>query len=82
VKVLGFDNFFGPLSSCDRGRKLKKLENAKWQTLEDDTIFQSIPYAKGSQFKVFETKNFGWVVFHQDTKTPEGHTPGRLIHKY
>ena len=63
-------------------KKSIKLEDAKFQTLENDTYVDGITYAAGSQFKVFETANFGWIVFKADSLTPEGHRPGRFIHKW
>lgn len=62
--------------------KLPKLRSAKWQELSADTYLFGYKYAKGSQYKVFETKDAGWVAFAPGTKTPEGHTPGRLYHRY
>jgi hypothetical protein len=58
------------------------IGDAKWQELKEDTWLGGYEYAKGSQFKVFETTNFGWVVFRPDTKTPTGQIPGRKILKW
>lgn len=63
-------------------KKIISLKDAKPQFLENDTHIGGIDYAKGSEFKVFETTNFGWVTFHRDTKTPDGHIPGKLIQKW
>lgn len=63
-------------------KKNISMQDAKWQELEDDTYLGGIEYAKGSRFKVFETQNFGWIVFEPDTKTPDGNVPGRRIHKW
>ena len=63
-------------------RKLIGLPAAIWQTLDDNIWLDGCEYAKGSQFKVFETANFGWIVFDKDTKTPAGNTPGKRIIKW
>lgn len=59
----------------------KKLEGSTWQTLSDDSEVNGVKYAKGSRYKAFTTRNFGWIVFHPDTKTPQGTTPRRRYHK-
>lgn len=64
------------LRGCHHG-----LSGAKWRTLSEDSTLNGIAYAAGSQYKTFVTQNFGWVVFHPLTKTPEGHVPGRKIHR-
>jgi hypothetical protein len=56
--------------------------DAKWQTLAEDTFIGDSSYRKGSQFKVFETRNFGWIVFTSDTKTADGLTSYRRILKW
>lgn len=58
------------------------MEDAKPQTLAEDTHIGGIEYAAGSEFKVFETANFGWICFKPNAKTPEGNTPGKFIHKW
>jgi hypothetical protein len=63
-------------------KKVIRLEDAKWQTLENDAHVGEGTYAAGSQFKVFETQNFGWVVFKTDSLTPTGQRPGRFIQKF
>jgi len=63
-------------------KKLIHSEDAKPQTLAEDTHIGGIEYAAGSEFKVFETRNFGWICFRQDTKSPDGNIPGKLIHKW
>ena len=63
-------------------KKIILMSDAVWQTSEDDTSLGNCSYAKGSQFKVFETQNFGWVVFAPGTKTPSGDEPNRCIHKW
>ncbi len=63
-------------------KKLIDIKDAHWQTLEEDVWLDGCEYAKGSQFKVFETTNFGWVVFGPSTLTPDGKTPGKRIIKW
>lgn len=63
-------------------KKTISSENAHWQFLDDDTYIDGIPYSKNSQFKVFETNNFGWIVFHHSTKTVNGDTPNKFMHKW
>lgn len=63
-------------------KKSITMEDAVWQELNEDTWLDGIAYAKGSKFKVFESENFGWVVFHSDSKTTEGLTPARRILKW
>jgi|HubBroStandDraft_2_1064218.scaffolds.fasta_scaffold271064_3 hypothetical protein len=58
-----------------------KLETAKWRGLPEDTNIEGISFPKGARFKVFETANFGWVVF-APTKTVEGNEPARRIFKW
>jgi hypothetical protein len=63
-------------------KKYVLMEDAKPQTLTENTHIGGIEYAAGSGFKVFETQNFGWICFKPDSKTPDGKIPGKLIHKY
>jgi hypothetical protein len=64
-------------------KKLIGMKDAFWQTLEDDSYIGGCEYAKSSPFKVFETTNFGWIVFDsQKTKTPDGNIPGKMIWKW
>lgn len=70
---------FGPITG-KRNPKLS-LKDAEWQTLEEDTIFEGIAYAKGSRFKIFETEDFGHVVFSPGTLTPSGEVPAKLLHR-
>lgn len=63
-------------------KKVIGLGDAKWQTLEHDAHVGEGVYAAGSQFKVFETTNFGWVVFKTDSLTPGGQRPARFIQKF
>ena len=66
------------------GKRRPHLHRSKAipHTLPADTTFNGYTYAKGSVYTFFETQNFGWVVFQLGSKTPEGHIPGRLIHKF
>ena len=63
-------------------KKVIGIRDAVWQTLERDTWMDGCEYAAGSQFKVLETTNFGFVVFGPDTKTPSGAAPGKRIIKW
>lgn len=83
MNILTWDRLFGsPATTQAANRKLRTLDKAEWLLTRDDTHFNGITYAAGSWYKFFETKNFGWVVFRGDSKTPEGTTPGRFIHKF
>lgn len=62
--------------------KVVDMRRAKWQELSEDIWMDGSSYAKGSKFKVFETQNFGWIVFDKDTKTVEGNVPNRRILKF
>lgn len=63
-------------------KKVISMTDAKWQVLEEDTMISNISFGVGSMFKVFETRNFGWIVFHSDARTPCGDVPGRRIFKW
>ena len=63
-------------------KKQIRMEDAVWQTLDSDTFLDGIEYAKGSEFKIFETTNFGFIVFGPESKTPSGDIPGKRIIKY
>jgi hypothetical protein len=63
-------------------KKLIDRASAKWQELEEDTFLDNCVYSRGSKFKVFETTNFGWIVFSTETRTPEGNTPNKRIIKW
>jgi len=80
MKILGWEELFG--QSTGKRNKKRSLEFAVWKTLEEDTWFNGIEYAKGSRYKIWETENFGWVAFAPDSKTPDGNTPGKRIHKF
>jgi hypothetical protein len=60
----------------------KNLKSATWRTLDEDSMINGISYAKGSRYKAFRGGDFGFLVFAHDSKTPDGDTPGRFIHKY
>lgn len=64
------------------GRYARKLSDTVWQELERDTYLDNCVYAKGSKFKVWETSNFGWIAFHPDTKTADGHIPNKRLLRY
>lgn len=63
-------------------KKYIGIKDAVWQTLEEDTYLGDCEYAKGSQFKVLKTQNFGFVVFGPNTVTPDGAIPAKRIHKW
>jgi hypothetical protein len=63
-------------------KRVISLTDAHWQSLEDDTFIHRWPFAKGSQFKVFESTNFGWLVFHPDTVLTNGSKPIKRIFKW
>jgi len=67
-------------------KRIIDMKAAIWQKLERDmTLCDSnncYQFSKDSEFKVFETTNFGWIVFHPDSRTPEGAIPGRRIFKW
>lgn len=63
-------------------KKVISMQDAEFQRLEADSHIGGIEYAEGSIFKVFETSNFGWVVFKRTSLTPDGNVPGRFIHKW
>jgi len=75
-----WDYFFGPLTG--KRNPKRNIRTAQWQQLTEDIWFDGYEYAAGSEFKVFETQDFGFVCFKPGSLTPQGHRPGRLIHKY
>jgi hypothetical protein len=79
MNVMTWESLFGRMTGIQNKRR--SLKNAQWQTLAEDTLFGGQVYAKGSQYKYWEGRDFGYVVFHKDSKTPEGHTPGQFIHR-
>jgi hypothetical protein len=56
----------------------KQMLDAIWQPLTENTFIGNTSYAAGSQFKVFETRNFGWIVFAPGTKDCHGNP---IIHR-
>lgn len=58
------------------------LSDAEWQPLLKDTYIGQNVFPAGTQFKVFETINFGWLVLHKDARTIEGAIPYRRIYKW
>lgn len=63
-------------------KKVISLTDAVWQSLNDNTWLDGCEYAAGSLFKVFETTNFGWIVFGPETRTPDGQIPNKRIIKW
>lgn len=59
----------------------KGLASAVWQKLEEDTSVQNKEFRAGSLYKAFETQNFGFVIFHENAKTPTGSTPEQRFFK-
>ena len=88
MHFMHWEDLFGPIgidrTPQQKGARRRKydLKNAQWQTLKEDTHFNGYEYAKGSHFKAIETTNFGFVVFRQDSFTPDGNVPGKFIHRY
>lgn len=80
LECKSLESFFPKHS--DRRKKLMYLSNAQWQTLKQDTMIEGIKFSVGSRYKVFETKNFGWIVFDSKSVTPDGNIPGRRIFKF
>lgn len=78
MKYLTWDHLF----PANRNKRQMKLRTAEWKVLEEDSWFEGYSYAKGSRYKVWEGKDFGYVAFHPTTRTPDGHIPARLWHKY
>ena len=62
-------------------KRVISLTDAVWQTLDNHTFIDHWTFAVGSQFKVFETSNFGWIVFGPDTRLMDGSKPIRRIFK-
>jgi hypothetical protein len=79
-KTVGFEYFFGPITGV-RNKK-RTLQNAQWETLPMNIWFNGYEYAVGSEYKRFESENFGYVVFSPDAKTPDGSIPGKRIHRF
>ena len=84
TKIMGLEQFFKEHLRVKQhwNKRVIDLTNAVWQTLAADIWLDGCEYAKGSQFKVFETRNFGWIVFDKATRTPDGNVPGKHIIKY
>lgn len=80
TKTLNWQDLFGPITG--KRKKHLTLANAQWKVLDVDSWFNGIEYAAGSRYKIFETQDFGWVIFHSDSKTPDGNRPGKFIHRY
>jgi len=80
----GFEQFFKQHLRFKQhwNKKVISMQDATWQTLTADTHLSGCDYAKGSLFKIFETTNFGFIVFGPETKTPNGHTPNKRIIKW
>lgn len=79
MRVLTWEAIFGPMTGIRNKRR--SLEKAIWNTLTEDVWFDGYEYAKGSKYKFWEGKDFGWVIFDKDSKTPHGNIPGKFIHK-
>lgn len=80
MKIMTWESLFGPITGKQKPHL--SLKNAKWNTLDEDSNFDGIEYAKGSQYKFFETTDFGFVVFSRESKTPSGDIPGKFWHRY
>ena len=80
----GLDDFFKKHLRFKQHWNKKRIStmDAVWQTLTEHTWLDGCEYAKGSEFKCFETENFGWIIFKDNTRTPSGHVPGKRIIKW
>ena len=63
-------------------KRLNKLEAQKWQPINEDCSIEGITFKQGSLYKAFETTNFGWLVFHPDSRTIDGSVPGKRIFRW
>lgn len=79
MNFMKWEDLFGRATGKRNPRRT--LKNATWQTLTGDTWFDGIEYAAGSRYKYWEGENFGFVCFDSNSRTPQGHIPGRFIHR-
>jgi len=63
-------------------KKTIGLKDAIWQKLDEPTHIENCAFAAGSTFKVFETTNFGWIVFDKNTRTVSGNIPVKRIFRW
>jgi hypothetical protein len=63
-------------------KKTIDMKDAVWQELDDDYFLFDTAFKKGSTFKIFETRNFGWIVFGPDARTVDDMIPNKRIFKY
>ena len=80
LKIMSWESLFGPIGG--KRTKLRQLKDAQWLTLPINTMFEGYTYAAGSEYKFWETKDAGYVLFKTNSLTPEGARPGRFIHRY
>jgi hypothetical protein len=55
---------------------------AKWTKTEEEILVEQGRIAIGSEFKAFETNNFGWLVFAPGTKLVDGSILQKRIYKW
>lgn len=75
------ETLFNTLGKTKNGR-IANMGNAEWKELPEDMWMEQWQFSKGSLVKVFETKNFGWIVFHASAKLTNGAEPVRRIFKW
>mgnify|MGYP003658279003 CR=1 FL=1 len=81
TKFVGFEYFFGPITG-KRNKNRPGIIEAKWQPLVEDIFFEGISWAKGTEYKIWETDNFGYVAFKPGTLTADGMIPNKRIFRF
>ena len=82
MHFMTWDSIFGPVTGKRNNHRKLGSKFSEWRTLEHDTMFDGYKYAAGSRYRAFESRDFGHVIFAPDSKTPEGHTPGKFWNKF
>ena len=82
MDTMTWEQLFGPVTGKLNPRHKLGTEFSEWRVLDNDTWFNGYEYATGSKFRVFESENFGHVVFDQNSKTPNGEIPGKFSHRF
>jgi hypothetical protein len=81
TKFVGFEYFFGPITGR-RNKSRPGITEAKWKPLVEDIHFERINWTKGTEYKMWETENFGYVAFKPDTLTAKGTIPNKRIFRF